>query len=239
MQKGKSFFPQDVRITLDSVNRVVAGVKGSYVYQVEINRENLLITGACTCPAYDNEGVCKHIAALWLNLPPRFFSASDPRKTYLFENDFYDDWEEDDEENDFRSLPPVRQEGVKEYLSYLDGASRNRQKLVNDFKSDENKKCFFISLKAGGTGLNLTEANYCFILDPWWNPAVENQAIDRIHRIGQTLPVNAYRLISKDTIEEKVLELQAMKAELAKNFMESNEDFIRKLGPQDLNFLFS
>lgn len=121
--------------------------------------------------------------------------------------------------------------------SYLDGKSRGRQELVNSFKTDVNKNCFFVSLKAGGTGLNLTEANYCFILDPWWNPAVENQAIDRIHRMGQKNPVNAYRLITRNTIEEKVLELQKMKTDLAKDFMEGNEDFIRKLTPQDLNFL--
>ncbi|MCM2351402.1 MAG: DEAD/DEAH box helicase [Bacteriovoracaceae bacterium] len=122
---------------------------------------------------------------------------------------------------------------------YLDGSSRKREEIVNEFKTNPLKKCFFISLKAGGTGLNLTEANYCFILDPWWNPAVENQAIDRIHRIGQKLPVNAYRLIAKDSIEEKVLELQAMKSELARNFMEGNEDYIQKLSANDLQFILS
>jgi SNF2 family DNA or RNA helicase len=123
--------------------------------------------------------------------------------------------------------------------SYLDGQTRKREEFVNEFKTDSSKKCFFISLKAGGTGLNLTEANYCFILDPWWNPAVENQAIDRIHRIGQINPVNAYRLITKNTIEEKVLELQGIKTELASGYLDGNEDFIRNLSPKDLQFLFS
>jgi SNF2 family DNA or RNA helicase len=122
---------------------------------------------------------------------------------------------------------------------YLDGSTKERKSVVESFKQDQNRRCFFISLKAGGTGLNLTEANYCFILDPWWNPAAENQAIDRTHRLGQTLPVNAYRLISRHTIEEKVLELQKRKTDLAKDFMEGNEDFIRFLGKEDLAFLFS
>jgi SNF2 family DNA or RNA helicase len=122
---------------------------------------------------------------------------------------------------------------------YLDGATKERKSVIEAFKQDQNRRCFFISLKAGGTGLNLTEANYCFILDPWWNPAAENQAIDRAHRLGQTSPVNAYRLISRNTIEEKVLELQKRKSDLASDFMEGNEDFIRMLGKEDLAFLFS
>ncbi len=73
---------------------------------------------------------------------------------------------------------------------------------------------FLISLKAGGFGLNLTEADYCFVLDPWWNPAAEAQAVDRTHRIGQTKTVMVYRLVAKDTIEEKVMELKARKEEL-------------------------
>src|SRR5206468_622526 len=91
---------------------------------------------------------------------------------------------------------------------YLDGRTRNRGDRVEHFQSDPACKLFLISLKAGGLGLNLTAAEYVFLLDPWWNPAVEAQAIDRTHRIGQTAPVFAYRLIVKDTVEEKVLQLQ-------------------------------
>jgi SNF2 family DNA or RNA helicase len=94
---------------------------------------------------------------------------------------------------------------------YLDGKTRNRGVAVERFQSDPNCKLFLISLKAGGQGLNLTAAEYVFLLDPWWNPAVEAQAIDRAHRIGQTNRVFAYRLITRDTVEEKVLELQSTK----------------------------
>ena len=85
---------------------------------------------------------------------------------------------------------------------YLDGKTRNRQEKVERFQNDPDCKLFLVSLKAGGVGLNLTAAEYVFLLDPWWNPAVEAQAIDRTHRIGQTKPVFAYRIIAKNTVEE-------------------------------------
>ena len=93
---------------------------------------------------------------------------------------------------------------------------RNRQAHVETFQNDPECGLFLISLKAGGLGLNLTAAEYVFLLDPWWNPAVEAQAIDRAHRIGQTRPVFAYRLIARDTVEEKVLQLQKTKRDLAR-----------------------
>src|SRR5581483_1992245 len=93
-------------------------------------------------------------------------------------------------------------------FAYLDGKTRDRSAAVEKFRTDEECRVFLISLKAGGLGLNLTEAEVVFLLDPWWNPAVEAQAIDRTHRIGQSRPVFAYRLVSKDTVEEKVLDLQ-------------------------------
>ena len=99
------------------------------------------------------------------------------------------------------------EEGIP--YAYLDGRTRDREARVQRFQNDPDCKVFLISLKAGGLGLNLTAADYVFLLDPWWNPAVEAQAIDRAHRIGQTRPVFAYRLIARDTVEEKVLELQA------------------------------
>src|SRR5262249_30514463 len=88
---------------------------------------------------------------------------------------------------------------------YLDGKTRDRQTCVERFQNDPDCKLFLISLKAGGLGLNLTAAEYVFLLDPWWNPAVEAQAVDRAHRIGQTKNVFAYRLIARGTVEEKVL----------------------------------
>jgi SNF2 family DNA or RNA helicase len=97
--------------------------------------------------------------------------------------------------------------------AYLDGRTRNRQAAVERFRSGA-VPVFLISLKAGGFGLNLPEADYCFVLDPWWNPATEAQAVDRTHRIGQTKTVLVYRLVARDTIEEKVMELKARKEQL-------------------------
>ena len=107
------------------------------------------------------------------------------------------------------------------------------------FQEDPECKLFLISLKAGGVGLNLTAADYVFLLDPWWNPAVEAQAIDRTHRIGQTRPVFAYRLIAKDTVEEKVLELQASKRDLADSILSEDNRLIADLKREDLELLFS
>jgi superfamily II DNA or RNA helicase len=120
---------------------------------------------------------------------------------------------------------------------YLDGKTKDRQERVERFQSDPECPLFLISLKAGGVGLNLTAAEYVFLLDPWWNPAVEAQAIDRTHRIGQTKPVIAYRLIARDTIEEKVLALQHVKRELAEAVIGEENALIRSLGREDLEFL--
>ncbi len=122
---------------------------------------------------------------------------------------------------------------------YLDGKTRNRQERVERFQTDPNCKLFLISLKAGGVGLNLTAADYVFLLDPWWNPAVEAQAIDRTHRIGQTKQVFAYRLITRGTVEEKVLQLQDTKRDLADAIISSNNSVIRSLKREDLELLLS
>jgi len=97
----------------------------------------------------------------------------------------------------------------------LTGATENRGELVDQFQSDKTKTVFLLSLKAAGSGLNLTAASYVILCDPWWNPAVEAQAIDRTHRIGQTQPVVAYRLVAADTVEQKILAMQKDKAALA------------------------
>lgn len=123
-------------------------------------------------------------------------------------------------------------------FAYLDGQTKDRQAEVNKFQNDSSCKIFVISLKAGGVGLNLTAADYCFLLDPWWNPAVEAQAIDRIHRIGQKNKVFAYRMITKGTVEEKVLELQNQKRELSKALVSSDKSFMQKLKLEDLQWIF-
>jgi superfamily II DNA or RNA helicase len=138
-------------------------------------------------------------------------------------------------------LAIVRQHLDREGVSYeyLDGKTRDRQACVERFQTDPDCKLFLISLKAGGVGLNLTAAQYVFLLDPWWNPAVEAQAIDRAHRIGQTNQVFAYRLIARGTVEEKVVELQNTKRDLADAIVGANEGLIRNLGREDLELLLS
>jgi hypothetical protein len=128
-------------------------------------------------------------------------------------------------------------EGIS-YL-YLDGRTRDRQEKVEAFQSDPESRLFLISLKAGGLGLNLTAADYVYLLDPWWNPAVEAQAIDRAHRIGQVRPVFASRLVARDTVEEKILELQKTKRDLADAVIQADQSLISGLSREDLEMLLS
>ncbi|QQZ15755.1 MULTISPECIES: DEAD/DEAH box helicase [Rhodococcus] len=121
--------------------------------------------------------------------------------------------------------------------SYLDGSTRRRGDVLREFKEGA-APVFLISLKAGGFGLNLTEADYCFILDPWWNPATEAQAVDRAHRIGQTRNVMVYRLIAKDTIEDKVMALKAKKSALFASVMDADSLLSSSLDADDLRGLF-
>ena len=124
---------------------------------------------------------------------------------------------------------------------YFDGSTSaiDREKAIQRFQNDENCRVFLISLKAGGVGLNLTAADYVYIVDPWWNPAVEQQAIDRTHRIGQTKNIMAYRMICKDTIEDKILQLQDKKRMLAKDLITDDEGFVKSLTKADVEYLFS
>jgi SNF2 family DNA or RNA helicase len=122
---------------------------------------------------------------------------------------------------------------------YLDGKTRDREARVDRFQSDAECRVFLVSLKAGGVGLNLTAADYVFILDPWWNPAVEAQAIDRAHRIGQTRRVVAYRLLARDTVEEKVEELKRRKRDLVQAVLGDDAGFGGKLTREDLALLMS
>jgi SNF2 family DNA or RNA helicase len=97
----------------------------------------------------------------------------------------------------------------------LDGTTVDRAAVVNEFQAEDGPAVMLLSLKAGGTGLNLTAADHVFLVDPWWNPAVEDQAADRAHRIGQDKPVMVYRMVARDTVEERILELQERKRQLA------------------------
>jgi superfamily II DNA or RNA helicase len=126
--------------------------------------------------------------------------------------------------------------GIK--YAYLDGRTRKRAETIDSFKRGD-VSLFLISLKAGGFGLNLTEADYVFVLDPWWNPAVEAQAVDRTHRIGQTQTVMVYRLVSEDTIETKVMELKARKEKLFASVMDDNAAFGSALTADDIRGLFA
>jgi superfamily II DNA or RNA helicase len=125
--------------------------------------------------------------------------------------------------------------------AYLDGSTKaaERQQLVNSFQIENTANVFLISLKAGGVGLNLTSADYVYIVDPWWNPAAEAQAIDRTHRIGQTKKVFAYKMICKDTVEEKILILQQKKKELMGSLLVDDSGIAKKLTVDDINYLFS
>lgn len=129
--------------------------------------------------------------------------------------------------------------GVK--YEYFDGSTSapEREKAIQNFQNKDEVRVFLISLKAGGVGLNLTAADYVYIVDPWWNPAVEQQAIDRTHRIGQTKNIFAYRMICKDTIEDKILQLQEKKRALAKDLISDETGFVKSLSKEDVEYLFS
>lgn len=133
----------------------------------------------------------------------------------------------------------LHEQGVA--YEYFDGSTsaEGRQKAITNFQEDDNCRVFLISLKAGGVGLNLTAADYVYIVDPWWNPAVEQQAIDRTHRIGQTKNIFAYRMICKDTVEDKILKLQEKKKALAADLIKDDSGFVKSLTREDLEYLFS
>ena len=135
---------------------------------------------------------------------------------------------------------------VKEYLestrtpyAYLDGSSTDRKDQVEEFNNNSELKVFLISIKAGGLGLNLTEADYVFILDPWWNPAVEAQAVDRAHRIGQKKTVFSYKFITRNTVEEKILQLQKKKLKLSTDLITTEETFMKQLTKEDIESMLA
>ncbi|WP_234044413.1 helicase-related protein, partial [Haloferula rosea] len=121
---------------------------------------------------------------------------------------------------------------------YLTGQTKDRKGEIESFQTSKDASVFMLSLKAGGAGLNLTSASYVILYDPWWNPAVENQAIDRTHRIGQKNKVIAYRLLTRDTVEEKIRILQHQKTQLVTNVL-GDEGFASNLGLDDLHFILS
>jgi len=122
---------------------------------------------------------------------------------------------------------------------YLDGKTKDRITPIKSFETNPEIKLFLISLKAGGTGLNLTAADTVILYDPWWNPMVENQAIDRTHRIGQTHKVQVFRLITKGTVEEKILQLQQNKRELFETVIEGGQNVLKAMTKEDIKKLFS
>ena len=126
-------------------------------------------------------------------------------------------------------------------FEYFDGSTSatDREKAIQNFQNNDECRVFLISLKAGGVGLNLTAADYVYIVDPWWNPAVEQQAIDRTHRIGQTKNIFAYRMICIDTIEDKILQLQERKRKLASELIADDATFVKALSKSDVEYLFS
>jgi len=123
-----------------------------------------------------------------------------------------------------------------EYLM-MTGSTRDREALVNKFQNDKKYSLFLMTLKVGGVGLNLTKADYVFIFDPWWNKSAENQAIDRTHRIGQKNKVFAYKMITKGTIEEKILELQMQKQDMTDMVIGGDESGLKQLSSSDLDYI--
>ncbi|MCL6524409.1 MAG: DEAD/DEAH box helicase [Thermoflavifilum sp.] len=140
-------------------------------------------------------------------------------------------------------LDLIKQQLIKLNIpfAYFDGStpSHEREQAIQLFQQNEDYRVFLISLKAGGVGLNLTAADYVYIVDPWWNPAVEQQAIDRTHRIGQDKNIFAYRLICKNTVEDKIIALQEKKKSLVKDIIADDTAFIKKLTREDVMYLFS
>jgi SNF2 family DNA or RNA helicase len=134
-------------------------------------------------------------------------------------------------------VPMLMENGLQ--FCYLDGQTKNRGEVVSRFQDTPEIPVFLISLKAGGVGLNLTGADTVIHVDPWWNPAVEAQAIDRAHRIGQTRQVFAYRIIARDTVEEKVIELQQSKRDLADAIIGADNSLLQNLTRDDLELLLS
>ena len=134
-------------------------------------------------------------------------------------------------------MPPSEEDGVT--YEYLDGSTKDRITKVDRFNKDTSVSAFLISLKAGGTGLNLVGADTVIHFDPWWNPAVEDQATDRAHRIGQTKAVSVYRLIARGTVEEKILALSEKKRSLMTNVLSTEGSPLKGLTKSDLDDLFS
>ncbi len=122
---------------------------------------------------------------------------------------------------------------------YLDGQTRNRMELVDEYQMNPSIPFFLISLRAGGQGLNLTAADYVIHIDPWWNPSVENQASDRTHRIGQDKPVFIIKLITRDSVEEKIKQLQDRKKKLINQLITTEAAFFKSLTTEDIQELFS
>ncbi len=138
-----------------------------------------------------------------------------------------------------KMLQVIREMFQKEKITfeYMDGSTKNRQKVIDNFNNNNNIRTFLISLKTGGYGLNLTAADTVIMVDPWWNPMGENQAIDRAHRIGQTKKVMVYKIITKGTIEEKILTLQQSKREMFENIIEKGQSVIKKMDVEQLRDL--
>jgi SNF2 family DNA or RNA helicase len=139
----------------------------------------------------------------------------------------------------FLALLRARLDEAGTPYEYLDGQTEDRAERVSRFQQDAGCPFFLLSLKAGGTGLNLTAADYVFVLDPWWNPAAEAQAVDRAHRIGQDKRVFVYRLLCRDTVEEKVAALQESKRDLAESIITSSQSLVRDLDRETLELLLS
>lgn len=211
-----------------------AGEAGAQEEDLEVDRLNVLtallrLRQAACHPGLVDEGLREEDSAKLEALMPRLEElCAEGHKVLVF--------------SQFTTMLGIvkdRLAALKIPFEYLDGQTAKRQECVERFQEDPNIPVFLISLKAGGHGLNLTASDYVFILDPWWNPAIESQAIDRAHRMGQTRPVFAYRLIAKNTVEERVMEMQAKKRQLADDLFQGGTGVLKNLTRADLDSLLS
>jgi superfamily II DNA or RNA helicase len=217
----------ELKRSRDMVERIASGPGGLRTHRIEILAALTRLRQICCHPALTGAGPTAgsgKFDALWEILEPLL---EEGHKVLVF-SQFV------------RCLDLLEAEMAARGIAYhvLTGQTRKREEVVEGFQGDERPCVFLVSLKAGGTGLNLTAASYVVLFDPWWNPAVEAQAIDRTHRIGQTRTVIAYRLLTRGTLEEKIWELQQRKAALARDIL-GEDGFARALTRSDLEYLLA
>ena len=213
-------FRETLNIFFNKVYFAVNGLDG--LEKFENNSIDLILTDI-TMPLMNGLDMSKEIKKINQDIPIIITSAHDDIEYFV------------------QMLKLIKEKLDSEEINYeyLDGSTKNRMEVVNKFNESEDKKVFLLSLKAGGTGLNLTSADIVIHVDPWWNPQIERQATDRAHRMGQNKKVMVYKLITKGTVEEKMLKLQDRKKEVFDAVIDSNSGSLSKVTWNDIQELLS